>query len=381
MAVIRVLQVFTIMDRGGAESMIMSYYRQLDKSKVQFDFLVHRPEKGAYENEIEQLGGHIYKLPTINPLNPIPYYNNLRAFFKAHPYYKIIHSHINTFSAFPLKIAKEFEIPCRIAHAHIAMEKFTLSYLFIKNERTTDKLKKIVKLFLRRRISKYPTHYFSCGQKAGKWLFGNTPFKTMNNAIDSEKFKYNTILEQNYKKKFNITNEFIIGHIGRFDTQKNHVFLLQIFSSLLKKHPNSKLLLIGDGPLKKFIEETAKNLLITNSIDFLGVRDDIPNLFQIMDVFVFPSLFEGLPVTLIEAQASGTKIVASDTISDEVNLTGLIDFLSLRETPEFWANKIGEIKKTKIIKMDLKNSIVKHGYDIVSNAKKMETFYLQQISR
>ena len=378
MAAIRVLQVFTIMDRGGAESMIMNYYRKIDKSKIQFDFLVHRDKKGAYEAEIKALGGNIYRLPAISPFYPYSYYKKLRAFMNSHYNYSIIHSHINTFSSFPLKIAKEYQIPCRIAHAHIALDRLNLKTIIRNKEGVTEVLKHITKLILRMRINTYPTHSFSCGQKAGNWLFGNTPFKTMNNAVDSERFQYNSDIEKEYKGKLQMNKAMIIGHIGRFDSQKNHSFLLNIFAELLKKKPDSKLILIGDGPLKKKVENEAKTLSIHEDVNFLGVRQDIPELLQIMDVFVFPSIYEGLPVTLIEAQSSGTHILAADTISEEVKITDLIEFVGLNKSPEFWAEKIISIKTNKISKPNTKELIIKNGYDIISNTKKLETFYLKQ---
>ena len=375
---IRVLQVFTIMDRGGAESMIMNYYRQIDKSKIQFDFLVHRKEKAAFDNEIESLGGKIYRLNPINPFFPGNYYSELRAFFIQNPNYKVIHSHINTFSCFTLKIAKEFKIPCRIAHAHIAIEKISLKAIITKKESIRDTLKILVKLQLRKKVKNDATHFFSCGKKAGKWLFGNTEFSTMNNAIDTDKFKYNKIISEQYKSKFNLENNLVLGHVGRFETQKNHSFLLEIFASILTINKNVSLVLIGDGPLRKNMEKKAKKLNIYNKVKFLGVRSDIPELFQLMDVFVFPSLYEGLPVTLIEAQASGTKILASNTISNEVNITDMITFLTLEESSNYWAQQILKISIASLNKENTKDLIVKSGYDIYTNAEKIQSFFIQQ---
>ena len=152
MALIRILQVFTIMNRGGAESMIMNYYRKLDRNKFQFDFLVHRQEKAAFDDEIESLGGKIYRFSPISPFFPKKYYNELRRFFKAHPEYSIIHSHLNTFSCFPLKIAREFNIPCRIAHAHIAIDKVNLTSFLSQKESPKETLKKLIKLQLKKRV-------------------------------------------------------------------------------------------------------------------------------------------------------------------------------------------------------------------------------------
>ncbi len=377
MAVFRVLQVFTIMNRGGAESMIMNYYRKIDRSKVQFDFLVFRKEKAVFDEEIQELGGRLYKLNAINPFFPKNAYEELRSFFKEHNQYTVIHSHLNTFSCFPLKIAKEFGVPRRIAHAHIAMTKLDVKSILTLEEGVGGTLKKIIKLQLRKRIHKYTTHYFSCGEKAGNWLFGEkTKQVLMNNAIDVEKFKFNRAIAKDYREKFNITNELIIGHVGRFDNQKNHTFLLEIFAAILEAAPNCKLYLIGDGPLKSKIERQAENLSIKGKIEFLGVRTDIPELSQMMDVFLFPSLYEGLPVTLVEAQAAGLRVFAADTITKEVRLSNLIEFIPLDKPAAYWAKKILETNPSE--RKDIKDEIIDNGYDIVSNSLRIQNFYLQQ---
>ncbi|MBW1298769.1 glycosyltransferase family 1 protein [Aquimarina litoralis] len=378
MEVIRVLQVFTIMNRGGAESMIMNYYRKIDRNQVQFDFLVHRKEKAAFDDEIESLGGKIYRFDPINPLFPGDYYNKLRNLFTEHREYAIVHSHLNTFSCFPLKIAKEFNIPCRIAHAHIAIDDVSLGSLFSNKESIKETFKKLIKLQLKKKVKKDATHLFSCGDKAGNWLFGgNRSFTTMNNAIDTEKFEYDEAIAKEYKKEFDVENSLVIGHVGRFASQKNHAFLLKIFKEILQKEPTTILMMVGDGPLRKVMEKEAVQLSIEKNVRFLGVRADVPQLFQMFDVFVFPSFYEGLPVTLIEAQAAGIKVFASDTITTEVSLTDDIEFLSIDQSPESWADKILAIDASK--KNDNTEKIVKGNYDIVSNTQEIQGFYKEQV--
>jgi glycosyltransferase involved in cell wall biosynthesis len=377
MTAIRILQVFTIMNRGGAESMIMNYYRKIDRDKIQFDFLVHRKNIAAFDSEIESLGGKIYRLDPINPLFPKKYYKSLRNFFKEHNEYSVIHSHLNTFSCFPLKIAREFNIPCRIAHAHIAIDKVNLITFLRQKENLKEIFKKIIKFQLKKKVKKDATHYFSCGKKAGKWLFGaNTGFKMMNNAIDTQVFQYNQFIAAEYKEKFNLNDSLVIGHVGRFTSQKNHAYLLHIFAELLKKKPDSNLVLIGDGPLKSVIEKEAKNLSINKRVHFMGVRADIPELYQMLDIFVFPSFYEGLPVTLIEAQAAGLKILTSDTITKEVHLTNDIEFLSIDQPVEVWANKIADMPSFQ--KRNNREQIISANYDIISNTKKIQEFYIEQ---
>ncbi len=373
---IRVLQVFTIMNRGGAESMIMNYYRKMDKNKVQFDFLVHRKEKAAFDDEIISLGGKIFKMPPINPLNPKKYFDTLRVFFEENNRYSIIHSHLNTFSNFPLKIAKEFNIPTRIAHAHIAIDKVSFSTLFFGKENFQEGLKKLIKYQLRKRVKKNATHLFSCGKKAGEWLFGvKSEFILMNNAIDTDKFAFSLDKKNKIIRELGLENKFVIGHVGRFNYQKNHNYLIDIFENIKKLNPNALLLLIGEGGLKKTIKEKVAQLNLLESVKFLGLRSDVSELMSSFDAFVFPSFYEGLPVTLIEAQAGGVNVFASNTITNEVALTSKIQFLNIKATPKEWA-KIILATQTELSNATEKVKLA--GYDIVENSKRLETFYLSQ---
>ncbi|WP_025739370.1 glycosyltransferase family 1 protein [Aquimarina pacifica] len=377
MAVTRVLQVFAIMNRGGAESMIMNYYRNVDRTKIQFDFLVHRKEKAAFDDEIESMGGKIYKFDPINPIFPGAYYQKLRAFFEEHKEFSVVHSHTNTFSSFTLKIAKEFNIPCRIAHAHNALEKIKVKDLFDGKEAIKEVFKKIIKLRVKNNIHASTTHNFSCGDKAGKWLFGkNSTFRIMNNAVDAKAFAYDNEVRNKYKKEFDLENDFVLGHIGSFTVQKNHSYLLKVFASVVEQKPNCSLLIIGDGPLRKSLEKEAASLSIEDKVQFLGIRTDIAQLCQLLDVFVFPSLYEGLPVTLIEAQSAGIKIVASDRITEEVLLTNDIEFLPIEIEPKVWAEHI--LQKVAADRVNNYETIKEKGYDIKNNAEIIQNFYLEQ---
>ncbi|WP_074406524.1 MULTISPECIES: glycosyltransferase family 1 protein [Aquimarina] len=375
MGPIRVLQIFTIMNRGGAESMIMNYYRNIDRDKVQFDFLVHRKGKAAFDDEIKSLGGNIYIMDPINPFFPKEYYDKLRTFFNEHKGYTIVHSHLNTFSSFPLKIAKEFNIPCRIAHAHTAFENIKLRNFVPNKENVTETVKKLIKFRLRKKVSTYATHRFSCGDKAGQWLFGkNNDFYTMNNAIDTKKFVYKPETDQKYRKELNLEGKVLIGHVGRLNNAKNHSYLLRIFANILEERPDCILVLVGNGELQQAIEQEIDDLGIQDQVRMLGVRSDISELLQMMDIFVFPSFYEGLPVTLIEAQAAGLRILASDTITREVKLTDDIEFVSIQKPTSFWVHKIFDILPYK--KQDNSDKIAKAGYDIGSNTEKIQNFYL-----
>jgi len=375
----RILQVFTIMNRGGAESMIMSYYRNIDRSKVQFDFLVHRFEKGAFDEEIEQLGGQIFRIAPIPFFNLNKYQKKLDKFFKEHQY-NIIHSHLNAMSKYVLKIAKKNNTNTRIAHSHIALP--ILSIVNIREQKLSiiDIFKIFYKNIAKKNITNYATNYFACEQKAANWLFNNTSeVHIINNAIDSRQFRYNEEKSHLLKIKLGLNNKLIFGHVGRFNTQKNHLFLISIFYEIQKLQPNSILLLVGDGILKAKMIDKVEKLSISNKIVFLGVRSDIPEILQSFDIFLFPSLFEGLPVTLIEAQASGLKCFTSNTIDKDVDISGLINPISLEKSAKEWATIILENKD--YTRKDQYQTIVKNGYDIKENAKKLENFYLSQLSK
>ncbi|MDH5828699.1 glycosyltransferase family 1 protein [Sphingobacterium faecium] len=371
---IRVLHVFTILNRGGAESMVMNYYRNIDREQVQFDFLVHREEIGVFEEEIIKLGGNIYRLPAINPLSPKKYYYELNQFLDLHPY-KIIHSHINTFSFYPLKGARNRNIPLRIAHAHTTTQSLTASFML---SRPTEALKVLFKGLNKYAVKKQATHLFSCGKKAGDWLFGNTPYTIIPNAIDVSKYVYSQERDLVGRKQFNLENQFVVGHIGNFTHPKNYPFMLQVFKKIKDLHSNSKLVLVGGGPMEAEVKALAQSLDIFDDILFLGIRKDIPDILQMMDVFIFPSHYEGLPVTLIEAQAAGLKILASNTISEEVAVTDDITFLALTEPDELWAYQI--LRGFPYVRQDNSEQLKRKGYDVATSAQSLEQFYLNNYS-
>lgn len=374
----RVLQVLTIMNRGGAETMIMNYYRAIDRTKIQFDFLLHRNEKGAFDDEIKDLGGIIHRMPPIKPTNYFRYKKLLSAFFKSHPEYRIVHSHLNALSSLVLAAAKQHRVPIRIAHSHLAIEPYIIKNIFYKNRDVIATIKDTIQSLIRGRVKKTATHYFACSEKAGNWLFGekNThKVQIINNAIDTSSFIYNRSLATRIKETMNFTNEKIIGHVGRFNEQKNHLFLIRIFKEIVTLDKNSRLLLIGDGNMKNRVEEEVKRLKIENYVLFLGIRGDIPLLLQSFDVFLFPSLYEGLPVTLIEAQASGIKIVTSDTVTQEVDISGLVTFLNLNTPEKQWAQSV--LSSIPYERKNMSKKILENGYDIHRNARNLQDFYLK----
>lgn len=360
----RVLNVVTKMDAAGIETLLMNFYRNIDRSKVQFDFLTHRSEEGFYDAEILHLGGKIYNVPPINPLNHNNYINALDTFFRVHKEYKIVHSHINTYSMYPLRAAMKAGIPVRIAHSHIANVPLDLKTPF--------------RLYTKFKLKDYSTHNFACSEMAGKWLFGNRAiykdnFKVINNSIDASKYQYNETIDKRIRGQMGLNGNFVIGHIGRFNKQKNHFFLIEVFKEIHKRKPNAMLVLIGEGELKGAIEKKVEELNLTNNVLFAGVRSNVYELLQAMDIFIFPSLYEGLGIVAVEAQAAGVPCLVSDEVPKEAFLTDLIKSKSLSSGAIEWAEdaiKLGDYKKQNTL-LEIMNA----GFDILEQSKELETFY------
>lgn len=358
---IRILHIVTYMGRGGLESMLMNYYRHIDRTKVQFDFLVHRDFEADYDAEILSLGGQIHPVSKLVPWSKA-YRRELKDFFHAHPEYRIVHVHQDCLSAVALQCAKECDIPVRIAHSH--------------NSNQDKNLKYLIKLHYMKQIPTYTTDFFACSDTAGKWMFHNNNFKVLNNAIDTKQYLYTQSTCDTMQNQLHLQGKFVLGHVGRFRKQKNHDFLIDIFAAVVSKHPDSVLLLAGDGDLQPIIEEKVQKLGLTDKVKFLGARSDVNRLLQAMDVFVFPSLYEGLPVTMVEAQAAGLPCVISENIPSECIITDLVTQMSLQESADTWANEI--LKHCSDSHEDTTNQIRKAGFDIEENALRLQEFYFRK---
>lgn len=236
----------------------------------------------------------------------------------------------------------------------------------------------IIRTYFKKRMMPYLTHLFMCGEESGKWLYGDknkSRFIMLNNAIDAAVYSFDASKREEMRRQLGLTGELVIGHVGRFNPQKNHAFLLDIFAALLKKEPNAVLLLVGGGADMPKIQAKVQELGIAERVRFLGVRSDVADLMQAMDVFVFPSLYEGLPVTMVEAQASGLPCIISDKVPPECILTeGLVNIMPLSASPEAWAEKI--LTMRAVPRTDLREEIAAHGFDITTEAVKLQEFYL-----
>ena len=341
--------------------MLMNYYRNIDRSKVQFDFLVHRDFEADYDREILSLGGRIHHLPVLNPFGRT-YLVKLDQFYKEHPEYKIVHSHLDCLAGIALKYAKKNHVPVRIAHAH--------------NSNQTKNLKYPIKLFCRQNITRNATHLFACSEEAGKWMFRGADFQVLHNAIDSEKYVYDPSIRKKVRKELGVYDDtLVVGHVGRFMPQKNHKFILSIFSELVKMHPNSKLLLLGEGDLEEDTKKRAAVLGIGEDVIFAGVRGDVPDILQALDVFLLPSLYEGLPMVMVEAQAAGLPCVISDKVPIECEKAkGLVTQIPLCRDAKYWAETIYSL--ADIERRNTSAEIKRGGFDIKDNALKLEHFYL-----
>lgn len=359
--IIRILHIINGMGSGGAEMVIMNWYRHIDRNRVQFDFLL-RSKVNIYADEISKLGGRVYYVPSF-PRHLLENYIVTEEFLEKHTEYKIIHVHGNALIYMTvLELGKKKNIPCRIMHSH--------------NTKAARSIYNFVHYFNKRRIENLATDYFACSKDAGHWMFGKQKFKIIKNAIDINKFSYNNTIRKNYRKGLNIENKFVIGNVARFLPSKNHSFLLDIFKKILEKDEDSVLLLIGEGRTKLEIRKKAEQLEIQDRVIFLGRRNDVNHLMQAMDVFIFPSFYEGLGVTLIEAQTSGLPCIASDTIPKESNITGNIQYLSLKLNEKYWAEKVYCLKQNK--RKDASNRVKQSGYDIKSVALDIQNFYLKK---
>ncbi len=357
----RVLQVIGSLNAGGMEKMILNYYKNIDKEKIQFDFLIFTKGKNLYEDGVKKMGANVYKI-TPRRENPIKNLRELNDFFKNHPY-DIVHIHQGITNLLPLKMAYKYKIQKRIVHNHGVNRKVRF-LLYLYNE-----------IYVKNIIQKCATDYFTCSKEVlnqlyNKEIIKNNKYFLCTNSIVIEDFLYNEEKRNEVRKKLKIEDKLVIGHVGTFTKPKNHKFLLKVFKEINEKYENAVLLLAGAGKLEEAIRRQAKKENIENKIIFLGQIKNVNEIMQAMDLFIFPSKFEGLPVTLIEAQANGLKILASNKITKEVKLTENLEFVSLKTSPKKWAEKVNfqnynrniNIKKLRMYNIKEQANILEERY-------------------
>ena len=364
---IRILMLFTILNRGGAETMVMNYYRKMDRTKVQFDFVVQRPERGAYEEEIEALGGKVYRMMPLHPLTFGKYRQQIAAFLEEHPEYRVIHGHTSELAYFFLKEAAKRKVPHLLAHAHSANALWDSKWP--------------IRTYFKFQLRKYITQGFTCSQRAAEWLFGKKGMEKallQRNAIDTERFLFQADDRKRHRMTWGIDEDcLVMGHVGSLTEIKNHAFLLSVFHRVHQAVPHSRLVLVGQGWLKERLERQASALGIRDAVMFLGERKEVPELLSAMDVFVLPSISEGFSMATLEAQCNGLPCLVSDILPEEVRITPLVKALSLKEPKEIWAEKVVELVRNR--KHENRTGyaavIEKAGYDIQTNAEWLQNYY------
>lgn len=364
MEAIRVLHVLGGTSLGGAESRIMDIFRNIDRNKVQFDFMVHTRQEEYFNEEIRRLGGRIYHVPKFRGTNILTYRKAWKDFFREHNEFRAVHGHMTSTASIYLPIAGKSGVPITIAHARSAG--------------TDPGLKGVVTRLLRHSLYRKTDYCFACSAIAGESVFGKKQMDAgrvsiVPNAIEVDKYRYDESVREEMRMKLSLQNSFVIGHVGRFHYAKNHEFLLEIFDEILKKKKNARLLLLGEGGLMDMVKEKAEKLGILDKILFAGNHANVEDYYQVMDYLVFPSRFEGLPGTVIEAQAAGLRCLISDTITGEVLVTGLVGVMSLQEPPAKWAERVlseGGAKR-EAGAMALRDM----GFDVKGLAGKLEEFY------
>lgn len=364
---IRVLHVLGTTNLGGAESRIMELYRCMDRSKVQFDFLVHTTKEGHYSREIRELGGQIYSLPRFKVINLVQYRKAIRQFFREHKEFAAVQGHMTSTASIYLPIAKK-ENPSVITIAHA------------RSAGVDKGIKGYVTKLLRSSL-KYKTDYcFTCSKEAGIAVFGKKWVKkgrvwTIPNAIDVNRFQYHEAVRKAVREELGIQDKLVIGHVGRFGFMKNHSYLIDIFAELCKRRDDMALVLIGKGEEEENIHNKLKALGLEDKVLFLGNRFEVERYYQAFDYFVFPSTFEGLPGSVVEAQAAGLHCLISDKITCEVALTELVAYRSIAEEPRLWAEEILKNSSEALIRKDMREAIAGKGFDVNTQAVLMEKFY------
>lgn len=366
---IRVLQVVTLMERAGLESRIMDIYRNIDRSKIQFDFLTHRMEDGDYDEEIRSLGGIVYHLPALKPWGIFAYIRRLKQFFEQHQEYRITHVHLNTYSGWVQYAAMRAGVPVRITHS--------------RNNGYDYDWKMPFKAMSKLIVNGPTTHKFACSHQAGEFLFGKKGIKPPNefmvipNGFNLSCFSFNPSIREEIRQMLHINNELAVVHVGRFSPPKNHYFLLKVFKHIIEIRLDSKLFLIGEGELNGQIESLVRALGLNDKVVFVGSVPNVGDYLNAMDLMVFPSRYEGFGTAVLETQCNGLPTLASDVLPKETRVSSCLEFLSLKHhAPKEWAEKALEMYG-RIERKDRTDEVRTAGYDIKDTYRLLSDFYLK----
>lgn len=363
---IRVLHVFGNTNLGGAESRTMDLYRHMDKSRVQFDFLVHTNREGFFDQEILKLGGRIFRVPRFRFYNYFSYRRAMRSFFSQHHDFAAVEGHITSSAAVYLPIAKRAGVRTTIAHARSA---------------GVDRgLKGALTRLMRCRLSKRADHLFACSELAALSVFGKRAVREgrtvfIPNAIDCPAFAYDRKKREEMRAALGIEDRYVIGHVGRFHYAKNHEYLLRIFAALCQGQGGERflLLLLGEGSGMEAMKALAGQLGIAEQVRFLGNRKNVNDYYQAMDYFVYPSRYEGLPAAVVEAQTAGLRCLMSDTICREVQITDLVEPKNIQQPPQEWSLRI--VQTAQYPRRSRVKQVEEAGFDVSRQAERLMRFY------
>lgn len=335
----------------------MNYYRNIDRTHIQFDFLTHRPFRSDYDDEIEALGGKVYYAPRLTPQNYLAYFSYMKKFYAEHPEYKIVHSHIDPMSYLPLLAAKKAGVPIRIAHSHSTGIDRDFKYP--------------LKQLFRYRLGTVATHNFACGVEAGEFLFRGREFTVIPNAVDAVQFRFNEEVRKRKREELAVSDQLVIGHVGRMSYPKNHEFLLRLFSEILKLRSDALLILVGTGEKEQELKKIVSELHIESSVRFLGNCSNVHELYQAMDIFVLPSHFEGIPLVAIEAQFAGLPCLFSEGVPKEVCFSKACRFRNLSDPLSVWV----EDALAMVADSDRNDTIEYSPFDIITAVDEMQARY------
>jgi glycosyltransferase involved in cell wall biosynthesis len=374
---VRVLQVVHKMHRAGAETLLMQIYRNINRDIVQFDFAVHTDEPSHYDEEIRSLGGNIFRVPVSSRSDYWHYKQELREVLLRNGPYIGVHSHLLLLSGVIIGVASSAGIPLRLVHSHIDVD-----------SKGNGLGRRIYRWYMRRQIRRYATHMFAVSRPAGEWLFGQNCWsdprvQVVHNALDLS--PYEALCEDKTKLRLGLglpPRGILVGHVGRFVPQKNHRKIMEVFDQIVNLQSNAQLVLVGEGPLMEEANASAHSLGLQNQVHMLGVRNDIPEIMGALDVFLFPSLFEGLGIVLIEAQAAGVPCVVADTVPFEADVgLGLVEFLPLSARADIWANAAFDSLHLPIPPWSVRKKALKQeGYDIFEVVPWLQKVYSHAIN-
>lgn len=361
---IRILHMIGSLNIGGSQAFILNIYRKIDRTQIQFDFVVDHEDQLYYKDEIQKMGGKIMFVPRFNGFNIVEVMKAWDMLFKEHPEYKVLHSHIRSYASIYLPVAKHHGV-VTIIHSHSTSNGKGIE-AFIKN-------------CLQFPLRFQADYYMACSHQAGKWLFGekickSNRFMIIPNAINSSLFKFDEVERKRLRKQLNLEGKFVVGFLARVSEEKNPLFVVDIFRELISKRNDAYLLFVGDGKLLQEVENKARKYNISNYICFTGSRNDVASLMMAMDCYLLPSLWEGLGISLIEAQATGLICFCSDNIQDEAIVTDLVTKLPINNGPNCWVDSIMS-KQFPYIREDKSVQICNSGFDITRNVEYISKFY------